>query len=295
MGSSKSKSRTETILPANQQLNIDTLLQGALDFFNTGGRTFFPGDTVADFDPLQTQGQNQLINFAGGVGGDLTNEAIAGNRFFLNPENIFKPENIPGFQQVTDDITRGFTQNLTENILPNIRSGGTATGQFGGSASGIGEALSVERSNAGLADSLGALNLGAFQAGLDTFNQAQNRTPALFALGARPGQITAGVGDARQNQAQAEIGGEIARHNFEQNEPLFNLAALQSATGTAGQFGGAQETRSEVTSSPLNQGIGALLTGASIFGPSGGAGIGGGGKGGTEGLTTGGTTLGTGK
>ena len=288
-GSSTRKSTTSTQLPANQQLNIDTLLQGALDYFNTGGRSFFPGDTVADFDPLQTQGQNQLLDFAGGIGGDLTSEAIAGNRFFLDPENIFNPSNIPGFQQATDELTRGFTQNLTENILPNIRSGGTASGQFGGSATGIGEALSVERSNKGLSDSLGQLNLGAYQAGLNQFNQAQNRTPGLFALGARPGQITAGVGAARQGQEQREIEGQIQRHNFEQNEPLFNLAALQSSTGTAGQFGGSQTTTERVSSNPINQGIGALISGASLLGGNPGPLLSGGGKGGGggEGLASG--------
>jgi len=233
-----SSQTTTTSLPQNQQTNVDALLQGALDFFQTGGREFFPGDTVADFNPFQIQGQNQLVNFANGVGSDLIGQAQENNAFFTDRNNIFNLENIPGFQGSVDDITRTFTDNLTQNILPVVRGGGTATGQFGGSASGIGQALAVGDSNQGLTDSLSNLHLGAFQSGLNTFNQALDRTPDLFALGLAPGQVTSGVGDIRQQQAQNEIQGERERFDFAQNEPAFMLSLLQALTGTSGQFGG---------------------------------------------------------
>lgn len=289
--SQKSKQTTTTELPANQQGNIDQLLSGALDYYNSGGRNFFAGDTVADFDPLQTQGQNQLVNYANGAGQDLINRATSANDVFLDPNNIFNPSQIPGFQGNVDALTRGFTQNLTENILPSVRGGGTASGQFGGSATGIGEALSVERSNAGLSDSLSDLYLGSYGLGLDSFNQAQNRVPGLFNLGAAPGQITTGVGDARQNQEQAEIGGERERFEFGQNEQMILLDFLKNITGGAGQFGGTTTTEGKTTGgsgSPINQGLGGLMSLASLWG---GGGVGGGL---TQGAGTGGGMFGSG-
>ncbi len=282
-GGRTSQSQTQTTsLPQGQQQNVDALLSGALDYFNSGGRNFFPGDINADFNPNQIQGQNNLVNFAGGLGTDLSTEAINSNRFFMDPNNIFQPNNIPGFQGSVDDLTRGFTQNLTENILPSVRGGATASGQFGGSASGIGEALSVERSNAGLSDSLSNLYLGAYGQGLDSFNQALNRAPSLFGLGAAPGHLQAGVGDIQQNQAQREIDADRARHDFEQNEPINMLQLLQQLTGQQGQFGGT--TTGEVSQSGgggAGNILGGLLSLTSLFG--GGLGSSSGGGGGSKG------------
>ncbi len=274
-GSQKQKSQQTqtTSLPANQQRNVDTLLAGALDYFNSGGREFFPGSTVAQFDPSQTEGQGQLLNFASGTGQDLVNRAISGNDFFLDPENIMDPNRIPGFQGSVDDLTRGYTQNLTENVLPAVRGGATAAGQFGGSASGIGQALTAERSNQGLSDSLANMYMGAYGQGLDMFNQAQNRAPGLFALGAAPGRLTSSVGDVRQAQDQRNIGEDVARHNFGQNEPIVLLNLLKQLTGSSGEYGGTVESQGEsrttTSSSPL-QALGGLLSLATML-PTGGA------------------------
>lgn len=272
-GNQTQTQETTTTLPGNQQRNVDVLLQEALNYFRGGGREFFPGDTVANFDPFQTQGQNTLVDFATGTGQELVSGALEGNQFFTNPENIFNPENIPGFQGVTEAITRQHTDNLLQNILPQIRGGGTASGQFGGSASGIGQGLAVGQSQQALGDSLSNLNLGAYQLGLDSFNQALNRAPSLFALGAAPGSLVSGVGAERQAQDQREIGGERERFSFEQNEPAIILSLLQSLTGGAGQFGGTTTTTSETDpgSSGLLQGLGTALTLAIMLGSGGSA------------------------
>lgn len=267
---SRSTQTTTTTLPAGQQRNVDTLLRGALDFFNSGGRQFFPGDVVADFDPLQTQGQNAVVNFASGVGSDLVSDSINANSLFLDPNNLFNPGNIPGFQGSVDDITNTFMRALTEGILPSIRAGGTASGQFGGSASGIGQALATDRATENLGDSLSQLYLGAYGQGLDSFNRAIDRAPGLFNFGTAPGSTIAGVGGQRQGQAQDEIRGQVARHEFEQNEPIMLLNLLRDLTGQAGTFGGTQETQAtqRAGTSPVNQALGGALALASLWNPA---------------------------
>ncbi len=263
MGKSKQESTQTTTqtLPGSQQRNVDVLMREALNYFQGGGRSFFPGDTVADFDPLQLQGQEQLLNYASGIGGDLVSNAIAGNQFFMDPNNIMNPDSIPGFTGVIDSMRRNSNQNLTENVLPYVRGQGTSSGQFGGSATGIGQALTVDRSQEALNDAIASMYLGAYGQGLDTFNQSLNRAPGLFALGAQPGSIVTNIGDVRQNQAQAEIGGERERFEFEQNEPAVILSLLQALTGTAGQYGLTEETtRTDTTSGgELTQALGALM------------------------------------
>lgn len=268
-GETRSTQTTTQSMPAGQQRNVDTMLRAALDYFNTGGRSFYPGDLVADFDPLQTQGQNALVNFAGGVGTDLANEAISSNRFFMDPNNIFNPQDIPGFQNVLDSIVTNSIRGLTEGILPSIRASGTASGQFGGSAMGIGEALATDRTTENIANSIGQANLGAYGLGLNSFNQAMNRAPALFGLGMMPGQVISGVGDARQAQNQNEIQADVARHEFEQNEPMLQLQLLRDLTGSYGQYGGTTNTEAtqKTKSSPVNQVLGGALSLASMWNP----------------------------
>lgn len=269
-GRSSSSQTTTTTLPANQQRNIDQLLNGALQYYNSGGREFFPGDLIADLNQNQVGGHDQLLGFAGGQGQDLINSAIGANSLFLDPNNIFNPSQMPGFQGTVDDLTRNYTTNLLENILPAVRGGATAAGQFGGSASGIGQALSVDRSQQALGDSLSNLYLGAYGQGLDSFNQAINRVPGLFQLGLAPGQVQSGVGDVQQNQAQREIQGEVARHEFEQNEPIFLLQLLRELTGQAGTFGGSTQTNSsqKTKGSPITQALGGALSLASMWNPA---------------------------
>lgn len=269
-GTTRNKQTTTQTLPQNQQRNVDQLLSGALDYFNTGGRQFYDGDLVADQNFNQVAGQNNLVNYATGAGSDLIGRAISANDTFLDPNAIFNPDQMPGFSGVVDDFTRGYTDNLLEQVLPSVRAGATASGQFGGSASGIGEALAVDRSNQSLADGLSQLYLGAYGQGLDSFNQAQNRIPGLFGLGAQPGQIQTAVGDQQQQQAQNEIQADASRFEFEQNEPVFLLNLLRELTGGAGQYGGTTTTNAtqSVDSSPVNQVLGGALGLASLWNPT---------------------------
>ena len=271
MGKNKTESTQTTTqaLPQNQQTNVDTLMQGALDYFNTGGREFFPGDVVADFDPLQTQGQNNIVNFAGGMGTDLAGKAINANNALLDPAKMLDPSQNPYFTNVIDDLLQRNTQNLTENVLPSVRSGGTSSGQFGGSATGIGEALATDRFHQGNIQQQNTMGLDQQRLGMQGMLQAIMNSPQMFNLGMAPGQAIAGVGEARQNQAQNEIKGDVARHDFEQNEPIQMLELLKMLTGGMGEYGGTSTTNTSQTaeSSPINTALGAGLTMASMMNP----------------------------
>lgn len=266
----RQRQTTTTSLPSNQQRNVDTLLNDALRYYNTGGREFYTGDPIADFTPAQISGQQQNLDFAGGVGQQLATDAISANNFFLNPENIFNPDAIPGFTGAVDDLSRTYTRNLTENILPYVRGEGTLTGQFGGSAQGVGQALAVDRTTENLGDSLSNLYLGAYGQGLDSFNQAIGRSPGLYAFGLAPGQTEQAIGGIQQNQNQRETQADIARFEFNQNEPIAMLQLLQSLTGQAGQYGGTVRSDSvtEAASSPITQALGGALSLASLWNPA---------------------------
>jgi hypothetical protein len=265
---SSTQTTTQT-LPANQQTNVDALLQGALDYFNSGGRSFFPGDLVADFDPLQTQGQNQIVNFSQGVGSDLVSNAIGANNRLLDP-SIMDPTTNPIFTNLLGHMLTANTQNFNEQVLPNIRTGAVSSGQFGGTPGEIAEALSTDRFLQSNAQQQNQLGLGQQALGMNAMLSAIRNSPGLFQLGMAPGQAVAGVGEARQNQAQNEIQGEQTRHNFEQNEPMIMLQLLRDLTGQAGTFGGTSTTTGTQSAegSPFNQVLGTAMALASMVNPA---------------------------
>jgi hypothetical protein len=270
MGKNKTESTqtTQQILPSNQQTNVDLLMQGAYDWFNQGGRQFFPGDLVADFDPTQTQGQNMLVNFATGLGTDLVGNAISANKLMMDPMWL-DPSNNPYFTGVADDLTKRRTSNFLENILPQIGGGAIAAGQFGGTPAEIGEALAGERFAQTLGADLNTLALGQQGLGMQTMMDAIRNSPMLLNMGMVPGQVVSGVGDVRQTQAQNEIQADVARHEFEQNEPMAQLEFLKNITGRFGDYGGTTTTKAtqESKSSPINQALGAAMMAASLWNP----------------------------
>jgi hypothetical protein len=270
MGKNKSSSTQTTTmnLPWGQQQNVDVLLKGVLDWYNSGGREFFPGDMVADFDPLQSQGQNMLLNFAGGAGTDLFNNAMEANNLLLDP-SMLDPSKNPYFTSVADDITRRSTQNFMENVLPQIGGGAISAGQFGGTPAEIGEALAAQRFQETLGADINTLALGQQGLGMNAMQNAIRNGPMLQTMGMQPGIITSNIGDVRQTQAQNEIQQDVARHEFEQNEPMAMLEFLKNITGGWGDYGGTQTTESEQTTegSTANKVLGAAMLAASLWNP----------------------------
>jgi hypothetical protein len=82
MGSSRASQQTSnttrTVLPANQQQNVDLLMQGARDLYNSGGPQFFPGQTYANPTENQLTSRQQAANYATGVGQEFVNNYQAG-------------------------------------------------------------------------------------------------------------------------------------------------------------------------------------------------------------------------
>lgn len=240
---SKSKtSSTQTVkLPQNQQANVNLLQQGAGQWYQSGGPQFYGGNTVADVSTNTTAGRQSMLDAAGSVGG-LLDTAQRGEQFWMNPENIFNPSNIPGFAQAMKSVTQDTTRNLTENVLPGLRSGSVQSGTYGGSRQGIGEGLAVGRTSDAIAGTLADMQMGAFDRGLNMYNAAQNRLPSTLNNMLMPGQTQVAVGQQQQADQQRLIDADMRRHEFEQMAPLFALQQLQALIGQAGTYGGTTST-----------------------------------------------------
>lgn len=227
-----------TTLPQDQQQNVDLLMSGARDLYGTGGPKYFQGPTYAGTDPRTIAGREGAAGYAGGVGSALTQDVIRNDRSFMDPNNIFNPDNIPGFRRAQEGVVTNMNNNLQRNVLPGIRSGSVATGSFGGSRQGIAEGLAIGENNRAIGDTLAGMNMNAYNSGMDRANSAAARAPQTYGLGLAPSNTLSQVGDQYRSDEQRGIDANMARWNFEQLAPLLNLQNLQGLTGTAGQYGG---------------------------------------------------------
>jgi hypothetical protein len=260
---------TTTTLPAGQQQNVDLLQQGARDQYLSGGPRFYGGQTYAGPTSQQLAGREGAAGYATGAGQSLVDNYQAGEQFWLNPQNIFNPSNIPGFQQATDSVTQNVNRNLTESVLPAVRTGNIANGTLGGSRGQIAEGLAAGRTGDALAQALAGMNMNAYSQGLGMYNSAANRAPQTYGLGLAPSNTLETVGGQYQSDQQRQIDEAMQRFNFEQLAPLLNLQAFQQLTGTAGQYGGTtnstQTQRMSGGDGGVTQALGTALTFASLL------------------------------
>jgi hypothetical protein len=156
----------------------------------------------------------------------------------MDPNNIFNPSNIPGFQRAQEGVITNANNNLMRTQLPAIRAGSVANGSYGGSRQGIAEGLATGETNRYIGDTLANMNMGAYESGMNRANAASARAPQTYGLGLMPSNTMASVGDAYRSDQQRQIDSDMARWNFEQLGPLLNLQNFQGLTGTAGQYGG---------------------------------------------------------
>ena len=246
-----------------QQDHIKYGWGAAKNLFDIGMPGYYPGSTVAGFDPSQTQAQQQSLQYLGGPGvqgmmsgsQDALNRSLGGYTGFNQQQqsdllagNVNTGAGSP-FGQMTEALTQGVQKNLGENILPGIRSGMMRSGQMGGGTRGD----LVQ--NRAISDAVTqGLTMPLAQMYGQAYNQAQGmRMPAAQQMIGQQqfGQRQAGqtmaqplqmfgamnaVGGARRNMSQALIDADRARYEYESMSPYQNLDRYQGAT--SGSWGG---------------------------------------------------------
>ena len=215
---------------APEQRRLLDLAFPAVENIANNTPTLFPGSAVAGFDPLQTQGQEQLLQ-AAGPGGSISQLGQGFTDFvsFLQGDALKLGTN-PYLSQTVDSAQEQLGRNFNRQFVPANEQNAIQSGQFGGSRQYIAEGLGRE----GLARAQGdvATNLydrgyqGELQArtsALQAGTQALGFAPQLSQLLSAPGLITSGVGQQRQQFEQQQLIEEQQKHLAEQTLP-FNIA-----------------------------------------------------------------------
>ncbi len=255
--SSKQKTR-ERVTPYDEGQ-----LRSILDRLNILGATpqeFFPDQTYAGMDPLQSEALGMQESYARGLGG-MIDPTMAAWQSTLNAPDVASNPYVQGMIGQQADV---LNRNLQENLLPSIQSGAIGAGQLGSSRQGVAEGIAMRGTQEALANQMADTQMQAYLSGLGQQRFGLGAAPQMMSMGAQPAEMLMGVGDIRRAEEQRGIDEAMARHAFEQDEPwqrlqrqagMFQPLTLPYAT---------RETRTKTSPSALQ--IGGQLAGLGMMG-----------------------------
>jgi len=253
---------TSGVAPFNPtQANED--LDWLSDHAGTG--TYYGGDTVADMDPLQTQGFDMTMNAADQIG--RSNQQLSESmNMFMDP-SFMDPNANPYMSQYVDAALRPLDQRYNEQIMPGIRGNARMTGgsDFGSTRQGVSEGIATRGYNDAVGDVTAGIYTDLYGKNIDAKQRAMSMNPMMAQMMGMPGQMYAGVGGAYQGQAQAEIGGAMNAYDYnrdiEKDDRRTNLALNAGTGGTTTTTGPGAD--------PWTTGVGTALTAYGMMNPGG--------------------------
>ena len=220
-----------------QQDHIKYGWKAAKNLFDVGMPGYYPGATVAGFDPSQTWAQQQSLGYLMGpqAQGQMANAQAAQQRMLSG--QVPQGEGTP-FGQMTDALTQGVQQNLSQNILPGLRSSMIRAGQMGGGTRGdlVQNRAISDAVTQGLTQPLANMYGNAWNQAQNLQMQALRQAPTTKSAPLSMYGAVNAVGGARRNMTQAIIDADKARYEYESMSPYQNLDRYQAAT--SGSWGG---------------------------------------------------------
>lgn len=220
-----------------------SLSQGA-ELLNSAGPQYYPGQTVAPFNPLQEQGLSQIQNNANGP--NASSGARNANMFetsgaLLNPS--MNPYLQGTFQQGAQQV-----QNSLES-------------EFGAAGRNVISSLPVQSDE--MNNLATQLYGGAYNTGLANMTQASALAPSIDAGTYLPSQQLIGAGAGVQGQTQNLINSQQNQWNYNQTLPYNQLSWYSGLLGAnAAPF---SQQNSSSAGNPASTALGAGLLGNSLY------------------------------
>jgi hypothetical protein len=288
-GSSQADTKTTTQNLTPEQQSLVGLAQPNYQSFAASTPTLPGSAGVAQFDPLQTEGQNQVLG-ATGAQGNIVSGAGNANQWLTSGASL-DPSTNPSLAAWQKSAVQPIYQNLSQNILPQLSANastgsGGISANLGGSRQGIAEGIATEGANQAAANTEANIANQGYSSGLNALLQSIGQAPGTAAAQTIPGVTTSTVGDIRQGQAQQNISADTAASQFAQWLPLLKAQLLtQGASGTPGGSATSVGT-SNTNPSLFSQIVGGASAAGGLLGSAGKAATGLSDAGGLSGLLT---------
>ena len=254
-----------------QQEPLKQAFRGAEDIYKLGQDKpigYFPGQTLAGFDPYQTQGQEMAVNYATGkrpaAMQSAAEQANLGQMYGQTPFTAEQQRgllagdvNMAPFNQMAQVYGDQALAQLQGKILPGIRENIVNYQPGGGTRPDLIQGTAIAGAQKNLQDQLATMGYDAYQSAqaqrmpmanmiLGQMEQGLGQYPSI--MGA-PLQMAGAVGDVgaeRRAMTQEDLNQQMQRYNFEMGQPQQNLQNYLA--NISGNFGGV----SSAAPSPLS-------------------------------------------
>ena len=128
MSGGGSQSSTQTVEPNSiVKPHLNNIYNAAAERFQSGGPSYYEGDTVAGPSAATTQGQELALGAIPGI-----NDVNAANSDILSELATSDPTQSEFYQSAVEASINPIVSNFKRNILPGLDSTAAAQGAFGG-------------------------------------------------------------------------------------------------------------------------------------------------------------------
>jgi hypothetical protein len=199
---------------------------------------------VPGFDPLQSQGQQAIIDTATSGGLKDTTDKLTGAQNFLLGDVLDVNKN-PALRGAVDAAVRPLSEAFNEQVIPGINRAAVGTGPFSSFATTKtmqNKALAGDRYMQQVGDTSSKMVSDAYLAGLDAMTKGVALAPGTQRAQLFPGTAISAVGDVRRGlaQEQAQQGFEDEMFPFTMGLQLLGAAGATPGGGSTGTVSGAQ-------------------------------------------------------
>jgi len=225
-------STSETAPWKEQQGYLMGGFEQAKNVYNRGVPEYYPGETIAGFDPAQTAAQQATLGYVMGpraAGQQSAAEAslVQGLSGQVDP-NAYNP--------IASALTDTVTSNLQKNILPGLRQNQVRF-QPGGSSRGdmVNNRAISSAVTSGLTKPLADIYTNAYNQAQQRAVQSGNLYPSIMGAPISMYNAMGQVGDRRQALTQGQMDADMARYAY-QSEAPYN-ALNQFMNTISGNYG----------------------------------------------------------
>lgn len=207
---------------------------------------YFPGSTIADRNPWQTQANQGIADLVNQGSPGLTS-ALAENQRTTSGEYL-SPFSNPFLREVGDtaaqDISRSYNRTVAPGIASRFGGAGRSTGAGQGMSSAEGAAMSASQRDLGQELSQMYANLygGAYESERGRMGPAAGQAPGLRQAQFADQAALSAAGTSEFQYAQMQLSDLVNRWNFEQYEPYERLGQFQSLISQPTGYGETKNT-----------------------------------------------------
>lgn len=247
------------------------LLPAANAWFNNPGMGYFPGSTVAGFNPMQRHAWNSGINASNSVSnmGGRMMDMFSGQMPRVNAQQIGMSNmnmfNNPHLERSVNAALQQANTSFNRNVMPGLTQNSIGAGGAGGSRAGIAQGLAMGDHSRNLANTAAGMHNQNYQNALGSYlsqrgqdmsmlqgnqqanlqGQLANQSSHMQRLGMMPGMMSSysnsqmapymmqnAIGNQQQQHGQSVLNSEQQRWNYYRDRPLNMLNSYAGLLGT---------------------------------------------------------------